>query len=217
MILQVNKVKQKNGMNFLDKHGMIDDSLEEYLEMKIKSRESKTVSSAEIGRKTGKTTLIKNLGTRYNLPIIVSHKGVKKTNYRDYLNSVYSMEENLEGITDVNNSVVLVDEISCDNLTKLRKLGINTVGFINDKNTDEGKVYEDYIDITSVQRYEKSIVAKSNNEEFLLAADKDFHKKYSFDGGRSLLEDDYNKRNVNYRIKSVYLLDDTGKTIRRLI
>lgn len=66
---------------------------------------------------------------------------------------------------------------------------------------------EDYIEISSVREMEGFIVAQTNKTQTYLSFDRKFKKEY----------DDYNRDNLDFLIDSVYLLDDTGKTIKKLM
>lgn len=75
------------------------------------------------------------------------------------------------------------------------------------KDVEAKRRYEDYIEISSVRESENFIVAQTNKTQIHLFFDKEFKGN----------NDSYNKENLDFLIDSVYLLDDTGKTIRRLI
>lgn len=66
---------------------------------------------------------------------------------------------------------------------------------------------EDYIEISNVREMKGFIVAQINNTQIYLFFDKKFKAEY----------DDYNKDNLDFLIDSVYLLDNTGKTIKKLM
>ena len=80
---------------------------------------------------------------------------------------------------------------------------------VNKDTKDVGtkKRYEDHIEISIVREMEDFVVAQINTSQIHLFFDKKFKEEY----------DDYNKDNQDFLIHSVYLLNDTGRTIKKLI
>lgn len=66
---------------------------------------------------------------------------------------------------------------------------------------------EDYIEVSSVGEMKGFIVAQSNKTQIYLSFDKKFKTDY----------DSYNIDNQDFYIDSVYLLDNTGRTIKKLM
>ena len=207
MILQVNKVaKEKDYSNFLDSEGFISENAKMSLERKLGDMIIKDENAVfyrnEFGRKTGKTTLINRLAKKYDLPIIVSYKGFKSS--YSYSNDVFSLDTN--DLRGRGIKLALVDEISYSENQSLRRLGIKTIGFINDSEKPKKNIYEDYIRINSVRQLLDGIEANAREYDIFLSYDKEFSEYGS-----------YNIENRNFSIYSVYLLDDTGKTIKKLM
>lgn len=75
------------------------------------------------------------------------------------------------------------------------------------KDVETKELYEDYIEISSVREFKDFIVGQINTAQIYLFFDKKFKEDYG----------DYNRDNLDFLICSVYLLNDTGKTIKRLI
>ena len=66
---------------------------------------------------------------------------------------------------------------------------------------------EDYIEISNVREMKGFIVAQTNKTQIYLSFDKKFKTGY----------DDYNRDNLDFLIDSVYLLNDTGRTIKKIM
>lgn len=215
MILQVNKVKKELDVSkFLNSEGFVTNecikhdkiykeselSLEEYLEDKIENETTKIFYRNEFGRKTGKTTLINELANKYNLPIIVPIKFMK--NFYDTFN-VFAMDsQRLDGRGI---KIALVDEISYVEYRRLITSGIIPIGFINDNYNFKKEVFEDYVEISSIIKLKNGIKARAKQYDMCLLYDKEF------------CNDSYGIDNRGFYIDSVYLLDDTGKTIKKIM
>lgn len=206
MILQVNKIKKDvgvtpdNSINFNYKKELKKD-----LESAIESK--KSFVKFNQARKVGKTTTIDFLATFYDLPIITSYKGGYNKK-----NKVFTMMDNLEGLS----GIVLVDEITEKQNKLLEELGLITIGFVRKEDftpdyipLKKKEIYEDYIEVNGIQSTSDFVVArvKADSEEIYLFKNKKFDEKYGV----------YNYDNQFYTIDSVYLLDDTGKTIKKLL
>lgn len=75
------------------------------------------------------------------------------------------------------------------------------------KKSKTSEIFEDYIEVSIVRKFEGYIVAQINKTQIHLFFDKEFKRDY----------DSYSEDNLDYLIDSAYLLDDTGKTIRKLM
>lgn len=213
MILQVNKVTKD-----VDTMEEINSLFKAELEGIIKQKKQTTYSSKKFGRKSGKTTLITELAKKYKLPIVVSTTAEKQhiRNKNNPINSivddtykisVYAMDRDFDKFHGSNITLVLVDNITEGDVLGLNSAGISVIGFINNKQNDKNKIYEDYIEISSVRKMKDFVVAEINKSQIYLFFDKEF----------KVGQDGYNYDNQDFYIDSAYLLDDTGKTIRKLM
>ena len=204
MILQVNKKRLKDKEapeNFSD-----DVFLDFYYELQAYSTKQKIIPSSEYPRKSGKTTTLKNLAERYEVPYISNLSNAKE------------IRESIR-LAEQNNRMVIVDEVDTLSILELNKLGIEAVGIVQNNNKNiqvspskKGKtheVFEDYINISSIRKMEGYIAAQTGKTLIYLSSEKEF----DFEG------DEYNQDNSrqDFYIDSVYLLDDTGKTIKKLM
>lgn len=213
MILQVNKKKKEVG-----RIEEIDFFFKKELEGIIKQEKQTTYSSKNFARKSGKTTLITELAKKYKLPIVVSTTTEKQyiRNESNPINSivddtykisVYAMDRDFDKFHGSNITLVLVDNITERDVLGLNKAGISVIGFVNDNNNFKNEIFEDYIEVSSVRKFEGCIVAQINQTQIHLFFDKEFKRDY----------DSYSEDNLDFLIDSAYLLDDTGKTIRKLM
>ncbi len=205
MILQVNKKKEED-KNFIENgsHEVFDDFIELLYSSDIKQR---IIPSSKYERKSGKTTTLKLLAERHKLPYIsISSKAT------DVANSISLAHQN-------SRKTVIVDEVDSDMIERLNRQCIYAVGIVQIENKDiklpetkkhhkTHKIYEDYIEISSIQSKSEMVTAQARDGEINLYRDKKFEQKR---------DDNYNCCNENFYIDSVYLLDDTGKTIKKLM
>ncbi|MGL4452264.1 MAG: hypothetical protein ACRCTZ_13865 [Sarcina sp.] len=77
-------------------------------------------------RRIGKSRFINNLAQVYNLPVVVNRE-CSKINYDNAID-IFSKDENFEGKFKVGDTV-LVDDVFIKDVDKLRKMGLNVVGF----------------------------------------------------------------------------------------
>ena len=200
MILQVNKkkLKDKDRPDNFSEDVFLDfcDGLQAY------SKKQKLIPSSEYPRKSGKTTTLKNLAERYELPYISN-----LSNYK-------AVRENIR-LAEQNNRMVIVDEVDTSTILELNKLGIVAVGIVQNNNKNiqvspskrskTNEIFEDYIEISSVTKLLDGIEARAKQYDIHLPYDKEFYN------------DSYGIENQDFYIDSVYLLDDTGKTIKKLM
>ncbi|HJG54994.1 MAG TPA: hypothetical protein K8V95_07320 [Staphylococcus arlettae] len=206
MILQVNKKKQEDKDVFQSINLIFESKVEEL----IKQEKQSTFSSKSFGRKSGKTTLITRLAKKYDLPIVVSHNVEKEHIKNNNINrdNIYSMDKDFGEFHGSNITLVLVDNITERDVLGLNNAGISVIGFVNYKQNNDNKTHEDYLEISSIEQNEHFITAHTGFGEVVLSKDKQF--KSSNDGF-------YNQNNLNAEIDSVYLLDNTGKTIKKIM
>lgn len=200
MILQVNKKRLKDKdapENFSD-----DVFFDFYEGLELYSIKQKIIPSSEYPRKSGKTTTLKYLAERYKVPYISN-----LSNYKE-------IEESIE-LAKRNNRMIIVDQVDTSTILELNNNRITAVGIVqnNYKNiqvspSKKGKtheVFEDYIEISSVMKLSDGIEARAKQYDIHLSYDKEFY------------DDSYGMENQDFYIDSVYLLDNTGKTIKKLM
>lgn len=200
MILQVNKKRLKDKdtpENFSD-----DVFFDFYEGLESYSIKQKLIPSSEYPRKSGKTTTLKYLAERYKLPYISN------------LSNTREIRESVE-LAKQNNRMIIVDEVDTSKILELNNNKITAVGIVqnNHKNTQippskrskTNEVFEDYIEIFSVTKLSNGIEARAKQYDIHLSYDKEFYN------------DSYGIENQDFYIDSVYLLDDTGKTIKKLM
>lgn len=200
MILQVNKKKKKDKKMIQS----IDLTFESEVEELINQEKQSLFSSENFGRKSGKTTLIARLAKKYNLPII-TRISAEKNIYKHH--NVYSIERDFGKLNGINVDLVLVDDISEYEVELLGRAGLKVIGFVSNVENNKKELYEDYIEVSCVRKFEGYIVAQINQTQIHLFFDKEFKRDY----------DSYSEDNLDFLIDSAYLLDDTGKTIRKLM
>ena len=200
MILQVNKKRLKDEgapENFSD-DVFFDfcNGLEAY------STKQKLIPSSEYPRKSGKTTTLKYLAERYKMPYISNLSNTKE------------IRESVE-LAKQNNKMVIVDEVDTSKILELNNNNIAAVGIVQNNNKNiktppnmrskTNEVFEDYIEVSSVTKLSNGIEARAKQYDIHLSYDKEFY------------DDSYGIDNQDFYIDSVYLLDDTGKTIKKLM
>lgn len=87
------------------------------------------------------------------------------------------------------------------------------------------EIYEDYMDINSIQKNEDGFIASLPNAKIFLSRSREFqqiytqkvHKVSEDSSVKMTKRDEYNEDNLDFYIDSVYLLDDTGKTIKKIM
>ena len=200
MILQVNKKKLK------DKgapENFSDDVFLDFCEgLQAYSTKQRLIPSSEYPRRSGKTTTLKHLAERYKLPYISN-----LSNYKEVRESVELAKQN--------NRMVIVDEVDNSTILELNNNRITAVGIVQNNNKNiqtpprkrnkTNEIFEDYIEISSVTKLSNGIEARAEQYDINLSYDKEF------------CNDSYGIENRDFYIESVYLLDNTGKTIKKLM
>lgn len=200
MILQVNKKRLKDKdapENFSD-----DVFFDFYEGLESYGIKQKLIPSSEYPRKSGKTTTLKYLAERYKMPYISN-----LSNYKE-------IEKSIE-LAKRNNRMIIVDQVDTSTILELNNNRITAVGIVQNnhkniqvsqsKRSKTNEVFEDYIEISSVMKLSDGIQARAKQYDIDLPYDKEFYN------------DPYGIENQDFYIDSVYLLDNTGKTIKKLM